>query len=378
MSTREGSTVSNDREKGIIRTSIIGIMANIVLAVFKAVMGLASNSIAIVLDAVNNLSDALSSVITIIGTKLAGRKPDKKHPYGHGRIEYMSQVIVAAIVLYAGITSLVESGKKIISPEKASYSTVTLIILAVAIGVKLVLGTYVKNKGRQMNSGSLVASGSDAFFDAILSASVLASALIFMGTGISLEAYVGVVIAGFIIKSGVEMIMEAVNEMLGIRAPAELTRQIKDIIRQEPEVHGVYDLFMHNYGPDYYQASCHVEVDDSMNARQIDALTRRISLNVYKQSGVILVAVGVYAMNTSSDEMAQIRTEVTRIVMGHEGILQMHGFYLDTEKKIMTFDIVIDFAVDDRDALHKHITDEIAKKYPEYTVYVAPDSDVSD
>ena len=167
-----------EREKVIVRTSVIGIAANVLLAAFKAAVGLAANSIAVVLDAVNNLTDALSSVITIIGAKLGGKAPDKEHPLGHGRYEYLSALVIAAIVLYAGITALVESVKKIIEPEAADYSVVALVIIAAAVVVKIILGRYVSAKGRQVNSGSLVASGKDALFDAVLSASVLAAALI--------------------------------------------------------------------------------------------------------------------------------------------------------------------------------------------------------
>ena len=176
MAENHVEALSAKREKAIVKTSVVGIVTNIVLVAFKAAVGLVSNSIAIILDAVNNLSDALSSVITIIGAKLGAKKPNKKHPLGYGRIEYLSSMLVAGIVLYAGITSLVESVKKIIHPEKADYSIVSLIIVAVAIVVKLVLGRYVKKQGKKHNSGALVASGSDALFDAILSASVLASA----------------------------------------------------------------------------------------------------------------------------------------------------------------------------------------------------------
>ena len=165
--------MKNNREKVVIRTSILSILSNVVLAGFKAFVGLLANSIAIISDAVNNLSDALSSFITIIGTKLAGKAPDKKHPYGYGRIEYMTSFIVSAIVLYAGITALVESIKKIIHPEVADYSYITLIILISGIIVKFLLGLYVKKKGREVNSDSLVASGSDAFNDAILSISYI-------------------------------------------------------------------------------------------------------------------------------------------------------------------------------------------------------------
>ena len=218
------------RDKVIIQTSIIGILTNILLAAFKAVIGIMSNSIAVTLDAVNNLSDALSSIITIVGTKLANKLPDKKHPMGYGRIEYLSAMIVAGIVLYAGITSLIESIKKIFHPETPDYSLTSLTIIAVAVVVKIVLGKYVKAQGKKVNSGSLVASGSDALFDAVLSASVLISAIIFILSGWSLEAYVGAVISGFIIKSGIEMMTETLDEILGTRADKEITGKIKHLI----------------------------------------------------------------------------------------------------------------------------------------------------
>ncbi|MBP5552791.1 MAG: cation diffusion facilitator family transporter [Spirochaetales bacterium] len=163
------AVLSENREKTIVKTSVIGIVTNLFLVGFKAFVGFVSNSIAVILDAVNNLSDALSSLITIIGAKLGSKQPDKKHPLGYGRIEYLSSMIVAAIVLYAGLTSCVESVKKIIHPEAADYGTVSIIIISVAIVVKLILGMYVKKKGKAVNSGALVASGSDALFDAVLS-----------------------------------------------------------------------------------------------------------------------------------------------------------------------------------------------------------------
>ena len=183
-----------NRDKIIVRTSIIGILANAFLAAFKAVIGVITGSIAIMLDAVNNLSDALSSVITIIGTKLASKKPSKKHPFGHGRVEYLTAAVISIIVLYAGVTSLVESVKKIIRPETPSYTTVSLVIIAVAVVVKIVLGRYVKGVGEKVKSDSLIASGKDAMFDSIISASTLVAAVIFLLSGLSLEAWLGAVI----------------------------------------------------------------------------------------------------------------------------------------------------------------------------------------
>ena len=366
-----------NRNKVIIRTSIIGILTNVLLTAFKAVIGIISNSIAVTLDAVNNLSDALSSIITIVGTKLAGKLPDKKHPLGYGRIEYLSAMIVSGIVLYAGITAAVESVKKIIHPEKPNYSIISLFIIAVAVIVKIILGRYVKAKGEQVNSGSLVASGSDAMFDAILSGSVLASAIIFMMSGLSLEAYVGVVIAGFIIKAGIEMMMETLNEILGVRADKEKTDKIKELLSEEPEVRGAYDLIMYNYGPDKDFASVHLEVPDTMTTREFDKLTRRLERKVYKETGVVLAGVGLYSYNTSNDEAADMQKEVRDRVMKHNWAIQFHGFYVDTETKEMTFDVVMNFDIKPKEGI-QIIYDEIKAAYPEYDIQIAPDVDVSD
>ena len=366
-----------DREKTIVRTSVIGIIANVLLAAFKAAVGIISNSIAVTLDAVNNLSDALSSVITIIGAKLGAKKPDKKHPLGYGRIEYLSSMIVAAIVLYAGITSLVESVKKIIHPEAADYGMVSLIIIAVAIIVKLLLGRYVKKQGEKVNSGALVASGKAASFDAILSASVLASAIVFLVWGISLEAYVGVIISIVIIKAGIEMMIETLNDIIGQRGDAEMSKQIKRLVNEEPEARGSYDLNLFTYGPDKYYGSVHMELPDTMTVDEVDVLTRKIQLKVYQETGVILTGIGVYSYNTSNDEAAEIRNTVQHTILSHDWALQMHGFYVDTINKTMRFDVVVSFDIDHKEALDI-MTGEVKKLYPDYDVQIIPDVDVTD
>ena len=370
-------SLEENRDKVIIRTSIIGILTNILLAVFKAVIGILSNSIAVTLDAVNNLSDALSSIITVIGTKLAGKLPDRKHPLGYGRIEYISAMVVSGIVLYAGITSEVESVKKIIHPEKPDYGIISLVIIAVAVIVKIILGRYVKAKGEQVNSGSLVASGSDAMFDAILSGSVLVSAIIYMRSGFSLEAYVGVIIAGFIIKAGIEMMTETLNEILGVRADKEKTDRIKELLSDEPEVRGAYDLIMYNYGPDKDFASVHLELPDTMTAKEIDKLTRKLERKIYRETGVVLAGVGLYSYNTGNDEAADIQKDIRERVMAHDWALQFHGFYVDVEKKEMTFDVVMNFNIKPKEGI-QIIYEEIKKAYPEYDIQIALDVDVSD
>lgn len=366
-----------ERNQTIIRTSIIGILANVLLAVFKVIVGLSVHSIAVVLDAVNNLSDAVSSIVTIVGTKLGSKLPDKKHPLGYGRIEYLSALIVSGIVLYAGITSAVESIKKIINPEIPTYTILSLIIIAVAVIVKFILGRYVKSQGEKANSQALVASGSDARFDAILSLSVLASALIYIFTGISLEAIVGVVIAVVIIKAGIEMIVDTLDEILGARPDKEVSKKIKQLFIEEPEVRGAYDLIINNYGPNKNYASVHLELPDTMTVDQVDVLTRKMEEKVYLETGVILTGVGVYSYNTKDEGVAKIQNHIQDIVCHHNWALQMHGFYIDKEKKRIRFDVVLNFGVSPKEALQQ-LYKEVGEAYPDYQFQIVCDIDTTD
>jgi cation diffusion facilitator family transporter len=368
-------TEIENRSKVIVRTSIVGIVTNVILSAFKAAVGFVTGSIAVTLDAVNNLSDALSSVITIVGAKLSNKLPNKKHPLGYGRIEYLSAMVVAVIVLYAGGTSAVESVKKIIHPKEADYSTVSLVIIASAVVVKLVLGKFVKRQGERVNSGALIASGADALFDAILSLSVLASALIFITTGISLEAYVGIVISIFIIKSGIEMLKDTLDDILGKRNDREKVKQIKKILTSEPPVRGAYDVFLNDYGPNKLIGSVHLELPDTMTVEELDALTRKLQTKVHKETGVTLTGVGVYSYNTGNNEAAKIRNNILHIVKAHEWALQMHGFFVDFEEKTIRFDVVLSFDIMPEEAL-EILNKDLSAAYPEFNIHIAPDLDI--
>ena len=367
-----------NRDKVIIKTSIIGILANIFLASFKAIVGVLSSSIAIVLDAVNNLSDVMSSVITIIGTKLAKKRPDKNHPYGYGRIENLSTTLIAVIVLYAGVTALVESIKKIIHPVVPDYSTAALIIVASAVVIKILLGTYVKKTGIKVNSDSLIASGSDALLDSVISASTLLAAFIYILFDIRTEAWLGAVIALVIIKSGLGMLGDSLSNIIGKRISSELSKEIKKTVCSFPEVQGAYDLVLHNYGPDSLIGSVHIEVPDTLTVAMLDKLEHRITEKVLKEHRVILAGISVYAANTQNDKAAQMYSEIRRNVMSHEHLLQIHGFYLDEEHKTIHFDIIIDFAAPDIDEIYQHILNETQELYPDYHVSITLDTDVSD
>ncbi len=369
---------TSSREKTIVKTSIIGIIANVFLAGFKAFVGLVTNSIAIVLDAVNNISDAGSSLITIVGTKLAGREPDKKHPFGYGRIEYLSAMIISVIVLYAGITSLVESVKQIIHPETPDYNAVSLIIVAVAVVVKILLGRYVKSVGVKVNSDSLVNSGEDATLDSVISASTLVAAGIFLIFHVSLEAWLGAVISLVIIKSGIGMLRDTISQVLGERNDAELARGIREMVLSFPDVTGAYDLVLNNYGPDTWNGSIHIEVPDTYSADRLDQLIREITMKVFREYRVILTAIGVYSVNTKDEDVIKAKERVSGIVFSHKYVREMHGFYLMKDQKAMRFDIVISFEAKDRRAVYAEVVKDVQKAFPDHKLQVAMDTDFAE
>ncbi len=365
-----------DRQNKIIKTSILGIIVNIVLVAFKATVGLIVNSIAIILDAVNNLTDALSSIITIIGTKLSGKAPDREHPYGHGRIEYFASVLIAVLVLMAGIVSFQESFLKIINPESADYSTASLVIVAVAVIVKFVMGRHVKKIGKNINSQSLIASGTDAFMDAVLSFSTLVAAIISIFWNLSLEGYLGVIISIIIIKSGFDILRETLNIMIGQRADTELTNKLKTKMLQFEEVQGVYDLALHNYGPSNIIGSAHIQVRDDMLANEIHMLTREIVYTIYKEFGIVLT-IGIYAANDKG-EFVDVKKELEKILKEFKNVIQMHGFYGDKNKNIVSFDLIMDFKTEDQDKLQEEIIKKIKEKFPQYEYNIVLDIDISD
>lgn len=298
------------REKRIVRASLIGIGANLALAGFKAAVGVVSGSIAIVLDAVNNLTDALSSLITLIGAKLAERRPDRAHPFGHGRIEYISALIISAIVLCAGLAALKESVKRIIHPVIPEYTAPGLAIIAAAVAIKLLMGRYALGVGHMVDSDALRDSGTEALFDAAISAATLLAAGIHLLWDLNIEAWLAAAIALIIIKSGARMLLESLSVMLGECPDRALTRDICQTIARFPEVYGARDLLLHSYGPNTTIGSVCIEVDDAMTAGELDALARDIARAVLSEHNVILAGIGVCARSTGG--LKEIMADVDR------------------------------------------------------------------
>ena len=366
-----------NREKKIVRTSVIGIVANIFLVIGKALIGLLAHSVAIISDAINNLTDSLSSIITIIGTKLAGKKPDKKHPYGHGRVEYLISLVIGLIVLAAGVMAIYESIKALIEKPEVDYSWVSLVVIGLAVLVKIFIGLYFVKVGKQVNSEPLKASGKDALFDVLLSVATLIGILTSLIWGVNIEGYIGIVIGLFILRTSIEILHKGVSLIIGERASKEDVDDIKEIVCSFPEVKGAYDLIINNYGKGKMIASIHIEVDDSLTAVQIHHLSRNIASKVYAKTGTILT-VGIYATNETNKEVKEIKDFIYKLISKEEGIKQIHGFYLDEEKKLITFDLVFEFKFERPQKKIAEIVMTLQEKYPEYTFYIIQDNDFSD
>ena len=362
------------RARRIIRTSFVGIAANVLLAAFKAAVGLTAGSVAVVMDAVNNLSDALGSVLTLAGVQLARRPPNAKHPFGYGRIEYFSAVSIAALVLAAGAGSLVESVKKIVHPVVPEYGTVALAVVAVAVAAKLALGRYVSAQGRACNSDALIASGADATFDAVLTAATLIGALLVKFAGLNLDGWIGAVISLFILRAGAGMLMASIGNIMGNRPDAEVSKKIRETVEAVPGVIGAYDLVLHNYGPDTAIGSIHVEIDGSLDAAAIHRLThavQRAVLDVFR----VFLTVGIYAIDPArSDDIAAIETAAK----AHSGVKAVHGVFFDDDSATISFDVLVDFSVRDRAALRQALLSDLAPRFPNRTFTINFDTDYSD
>lgn len=366
-----------NREKTIIRTSFVGILANVLLVVGKAIIGLIASSIAIILDAINNLTDAISSVVTIIGTKLSNKKPDAKHPYGHGRIEYITSVIIAAIILFAGVTAIKESITALIEGKEATYSYVSIIIIGIAIVVKVALGIFFRIMAKKTNSDALKGSGIDALFDALLSLGTLAAIVVSLIWHVNIEGYIGIVIGLFILKSGIDLLISGFSDLIGKRASPELTRGIKSLVASHEHVLGVYDIILNSYGPQRIIGSLHIEVDEGLTAKDIHPLTRKISEEVYVKYGVILT-VGIYAKNGKESEAYQMRQKLQEIVAKYPEIKQYHGFYYDVDRNSVTFDLVIGFECKNPNYIRNLVFEEMKEAYPLPDYFIVIDQDFSD
>ena len=368
------------RSHVIVRTSIIGILGNILLVLFKGIVGFLANSVSIIMDAINNLTDALSSVITIIGTKLSNKKADKKHPYGYGRIEYITSTLIAALILFAGGMAVYESINSIIdyytNGTMPDYQIYSIIIISAAIVAKIVLGLYFRYQAKKVDSDNLNSSGLDALFDSVLSFGTLISLIFAMTLNFYIEGYVGILIGLFIIKSGIELIKESLSSMIGNRFERDYVLAIKKDIKEISGVSGVYDLILNSYGHNKNIASVHVALDENMTTKDIQKIEHKIASLMMDKYNTIMT-VGVYAINSHDEDIIKLNECITDIIKDYKNILQFHGLYLDKETNFCNFDLVISFDEEDVFNLIKEVKEKLNKIYPNINFNINFDQDFS-
>ena len=369
--------MDSERESRILRASSAGIAVNLLLGVLKVVFGLIAGSVALVSDAVNNITDSSSSLITIIGTKLAGRDATQKHPFGFGRIEYLTSMIIGIIVTITGIETFISAVKGIIEPGEVDYSAATVIVIIATMAAKIVLGFYTERVGRQVNSDALKASGADSKNDALISLVTLISAFIFLFTGFSIDGWAGAFIAIFVIKTGIEVLKDTLSKILGEKADSELAEGIYNEARSIEGLGDPHDLVIHAYGPSVMTGSVNIELDADKTIEEVYPLVRKLQMRVYEKYSVAL-SVGFYAVNSSAPSAMRLTSILESEKGKHsEEIAGFHGVFADDVNKYITFDLTIRFGFDRR-KICDEVAADVKSEFPDYLISANIDSIFSD
>ncbi|BDR65378.1 cation diffusion facilitator family transporter [Clostridium tetani] len=360
--------------------SMVGILSNTILFIVKIVVGILSNSISVTADAFNNLSDVASSVITLIGFKLSSKPADKEHPFGHGRIEYISALVVSFMVILVGLEFVKTSYNRIVNPVDINFQVIPFILIVLSIFTKVWLSRFNKYIGDSINSSALQASSFDALSDVITSSCVALSLILSMWISFPIDGYIGIVVSLFIMYSGYTLIKETLNPLLGEAADPQLVKDITEETLNYPYIGGVHDLIVHNYGPGRCLASIHAEVPDNISIVDIHEIIDKAEKEISEKLNLELV-IHMDPINTDNKEINSIQKEVEEILLKYPTIKSFHDFRVvgSGEFKNLIFDIVIDYSVPFTDELHKNLKDNISKDikkiHPSYNTIITIDRD---
>jgi cation diffusion facilitator family transporter len=359
---------------------IIGIFANLVLFTVKLVTGLAINSIAFIGDAFNNLTDVLSSLITILGFKLAGKPADEEHPFGHGRMEYIAGLIVAFLVLLVGYELIKTSIGRVLNPVTVNFSIPAFFIAILAILVKGWLFLFNRYLGKTINSQALSASALDSLSDMFSTTCIAISLLASLVTSLPFDGYVGILVSGLILYSGYSLVKETINPLLGENPDLELVKQIKKKVLQHPEIIGIHDLIIHSYGPGRYMASIHVEVSATEDFTEIHELIDHIERQCAKELSILLT-IHMDPINTECEEVSKLQKEMEVILEDFPEVISFHDFRIvgKEDKKNLIFDIVVKREVtpQEENQLRQSIINKVREKHPHFHCIITIDKDYS-
>lgn len=363
--------------------SIIGIISNIILFIVKFIIGFITGSIAITADAFNNLSDVLSSVITIVGFKLSQAPPDKEHPFGHGRMEYISAFIISFMVMLVGFEFLKTSIERILNPSLVKFELIPFILLIITVFIKLWLGYFNISIGKKINSSAIKASGMDAFGDVFTSSCVAISFLASKFTAIPIDAYVGGFVSLFIIYAGISLLKETVSSLLGEAPDPEFSKQIVDELMQYENVIDVHDLIIHNYGVGNAMASVHIEFPANVDIIEmhniVDQAEREMS-----EKHKLLLTIHMDPIYIAEGETATVKEKILKMIEYNPLLKSMHDFRIVEKKdKIdLRFDIVVNFTkaktIMADEEIIKSIKATIEKEHPKYNCIITLDRDYTE
>ncbi len=365
------------RERYGTFSGIVGIITNLLLSGIKIAAGVVFHSLAITADAVNNLSDSVSSIVTLVGFRLAGKPADAEHPYGHARIEYLSGLIVSFSILFVGLQLVRSSFDKIQSPEQSDFSMVTVAVLVIAILVKVWQGMFYRKVGRTIGSTAIAATAADSLNDVFATCAILIGTIITELTGYNLDGYMGMAVAIFIIVSGVKLIIATSNPLLGTAPSKEFVDDIYHKIMNYDGILGIHDLNVHNYGPERCFASVHCEVSASQNIMVSHDIIDNIERDFLQEDGIHLV-IHLDPIVTDDEPTNALKAEVQQIVKSISPEISMHDFRVvwGTTHSNLIFDICISFGFKISDEeLVSLISEAIYQIDPTYHSVITVDHD---
>lgn len=366
------------RSKDIERTSMVGIVVNVGLFLLKIIVGFVTGSIAIINDGVNNLTDALSSVLVIIGARLSNRLPDYNHPFGYGRTEYIATVAIGAVILFGGTNAFHEAVEHIRTPVAASYSTVMLLLMVAAVVAKLALAFFFRRRGRDLGSDALAASGNEALLDVVATTATIVSALITSIWGVSTEAYLAAIISLSILKAGFDTLLQGFSKILGQRISSDVSAETKAAVEDIKGVEGTCDWRLSDFGPKNVRGSVYLEVDERLSVAEADRIARAAQLVAFEKGDIRLDAVGIMPVSCADDDTRDLRRRVSELALAHEHVIAVQGFRVSEKTKMVTYDAAVDFDVDNYEALAEELADEAARELPGHRFFVTISSYMAD
>ncbi len=355
------------REGVITVTSALGLVVNLLIAGVKIAIGAAVSSIAIISEGIHSGADAATSILTIVGVKLSARRPTQKHPFGYGRIEYLTSLVIAGLILYTGVEIFVTSVDLIFHPAELAIDYLTLVIVAATAAVKFFLGVYTIKKGRSVDSDTLVGLGAECRNDSFASVITIVSAVIFLVFKLSVDAYAGLLTALLILKTGLEILRSTLADLLGKSGNRELADALYKAIRSTPGIANAADMMLHNYGPDAYSASVNIEIDHDKTVGEVYEYIHALQLRILEAYHVTMVF-GIYAVDNKNEDSRRLRSQIAQFVREHDHVKSYHALYHDKKNDCIYCDFVVDYGNFDWDALRAEFAAYMQTLYPQCTV----------